>query len=177
MFSDAKYKSFVIQERLKNHSDLTRLSDTESLQTVRIITYVDSDVKCNILFAELKIIVGQNVIDNIQDGRIGNVEAEISLSDGVLNPAILITLDGSRPKTVLAHPKTGNSFEEFRVPFWSDVCWLVKETALKFLPLRTIGWDVALTPKGPFIVEGNMRWDPENACRRMDHILNALFRS
>ena len=34
--------SFVIQQRLKNHPELIRLSGTQSLQTVRIITFVDN---------------------------------------------------------------------------------------------------------------------------------------
>ena len=37
---------------------------------------------------------------------------------------------------------------------------LAEQAALQFLPLRTIGWDIAITPGGPSILEGNVWWDP-----------------
>jgi hypothetical protein len=36
----------------------------------------------------------------------------------------------------------------------------VSAMALGFLPMRAIGWDIAMTPSGPVCVEGNARWDP-----------------
>jgi hypothetical protein len=55
---------------------------------------------------------------------------------------------------------TGASFAEFRVPFIEDVRDLVTRAALAFTPLRTIGWDVAITDAGPSLIEGNVTWDP-----------------
>jgi hypothetical protein len=39
---------------------------------------------------------------------------------------------------------------------------LVFRAARHFLPLRASGWDVAVTPQGPRILEGNVWWDPTN---------------
>jgi len=50
----------------------------------------------------------------------------------------------------------------------------VEATAVKFWPLRTIGWDVALTPNGPRIVEGNVWWDPPNQHDCMGRLVEAL---
>ena len=174
MLSSAEDDSFLIQQRLRNHPELVRLSGTESLQTVRIITFVGSDYQCHILHAHFKPIIGQHVIDTFLQGLTGNVEAPVSLADGVLNPANQITSSGEGIKTIPKHPKTNVSFEGFELPLWVEACSLVKETALKFLPIRTIGWDVALTPNGPCIVEGNIWWDPPNQHRDMDIILNML---
>ncbi|MBN9282025.1 MAG: hypothetical protein J0H37_07220, partial [Hyphomicrobium denitrificans] len=52
--------------------------------------------------------------------------------------------------------------EGFRLPDWTLVTELALRAARTFLPLRTIGWDIALTPDGPVIVEGNRWWDPPN---------------
>ena len=76
--------------------------------------------------------------------------------------------------TVSAHPKTKIPFEGVRLPFWAEACHLVRQTAVKFIPIRTIGWDVALTPDGPVIVEGNIWWDPPNQHGDMGEILRAL---
>lgn len=159
---------------MSNHDELMRLSDTQSLQTVRFITFIDGKNNCRILHAHLKPIIGPHLVDTHIDGLTGNVEAAISLNEGILKPANQITGSGAGAKTIYIHPKTGVAFEGFKLPFWNQTCSVVKETALKFLPLRTIGWDAALTPDGPFIIEGNIWWDSPNQHRCMDIILDAL---
>lgn len=174
MLSNPKYDSFVIQERLESHPELVNLSDTQFLQTVRITTFVDKSNLCRILHAFFKPIVGQNVTDNFEHGQTGNMQAEVSLDDGVLKSAVMMAPNGLGTKTVTTHPKTGLLFSQVQLPFWIEARRLVAETALKFLPIWTIGWDIALTPKGPFILEGNNWWGPLNVHRCMDTILDML---
>jgi hypothetical protein len=159
--SNPHYHSFVVQERLRNHAELMRLSQTDSLQTARVQTLVDREKVARILNAELKIVGGNSSTDNFDYGRTGNLIALASLETGSLKPALSVTADGLA-EPVFYHPKTGVRIEGFPLPLWNETCELVRETALKFFPLRTIGWDVALTPKGPVIVEGNTWWDPPN---------------
>jgi hypothetical protein len=176
MVSDDKYDSYIIQERLSNHPELVRLTDTKALQTIRAITFVESSGDCKLLLAHLKLIIGDNIVDNTEHGKSGNMQVLISLTDGVLRtPAVMMTVDGSGPKTFSLHPKSGFRFEGFQLPLWHDICDLVKDSAKKFLPIRTIGWDVGLTSKGPAIVEANMFWDPPNAHNRMEEVLAQLF--
>ncbi len=42
----------------------------------------------------------------------------------------------------------------------TEVQDLVRRAALAFAPLRTIGWDVAISDAGPSLIEGNVLWDP-----------------
>jgi len=48
----------------------------------------------------------------------------------------------------------------FKVPKWEQCIALVLEAQQAFSPLRTIGWDVAVTDDGVFLIEGNVFWDP-----------------
>jgi len=175
LLSDPRYDSFVIQQRLQSHPELMHLGGTEFLQTVRFITFVDTDNNSRILHANWKPIVGPNIVDNWQNGQIGNLIATISLDSGLLKPAVKSSLNGQGIKTIPAHPQTGFSFDGFQMPLWQQACGLVKETAPKFLPVRTIAWDVAITPDATYIVEGNIWWDPPNQQRRMGVILGALM--
>jgi len=175
MSSDVEYDSFIIQQRLMNHPELIYLSGTDSLQTVRFITFVDSSSQCHILLTYLKPIINEGIIaDNFQIGRTGNAEARISLEDGTLSPALQITGDGSGVTTIHIHPRTGVPFNGFKLPLWHQTCELVKETAPKFLPIRAIGWDVAITKDGTSIVEGNIWWDPCNEHLCMDKVVETI---
>ena len=40
---------------------------------------------------------------------------------------------------------------------------LVERSALLFQPMRTLGWDVAVTPRGPVVIEANNWWAPFTA--------------
>jgi hypothetical protein len=164
----------VIQERLRSHPELVRLSGTEYLQTVRVMTFVDKAGQCHIYHAHLKAIVGENVIDNYDHGRTGNLEAAISRDNGTLKPALTLDLSRTGMKTVHTHPTTGMTFEGFRLPLWPETSALVKEAAIKFLPSRAFGWDVALTPDGPVLIEGNWNADPLAEHQIMDAVLDLL---
>ena len=93
-------------------------------------------------------------------GLKGNIEAPVTLNTGRLQNANRIPGTGAEIVTIPIHPKTKTAFAGFELPFWSEARRLVERTALLFLPVRTIGWDVALTPNGPVVVEGNVWWDP-----------------
>ena len=174
MFQDPEYDRFIIQERLKNHPDLSPVLARSFLQTVRVVTFIDKKGACHILLAGFRILGGKNIIDNFASGRSGNMMAPISLETGILKPARArenLSLP-FREETI--HPITGNRIEGFHLPLWEDCRALAKESAFKFLPVRTTGWDIALTPKGPVIVEANMWWNPANAYASMDAVLTEM---
>ncbi len=165
----------IIQERLKNHPDLVRFSGTEFLQTVRIITLLRGADSCHILHAHFKPIVGQHIVDTYLDGLLGNVEATVNVEDGRLGCANQITDTGEGIRQVPTHPKTGAVFEGFQLPDWDRASDLARQTALKFWPLRTIGWDIALTPSGPSVIEANVWWDPPNQHETISSLMTALY--
>lgn len=157
-----KYDRFVLQERLENHPEIVRVTGCSFLQTVRIATYVDPSGRADVLYAEWKLIVGNLVSDNFLHGRSGNLVANVARETGMLGPARQFSPDELGAVTVAKHPSTGMELEGLRLPDWERLLSLALRCARLFLPLRTVGWDIALTPHGPVIVEGNRWWDPPN---------------
>jgi hypothetical protein len=158
----SRYDRFVIQERLENHPALVALTGCPFLQTVRVATLVEPGQPPRVLYGEWKLIVGKNVVDNFMRGQTGNLVANVSVETGELGPARTPSPDGVGYLAVPSHPATGLPLAGFRLPGWEDLVHLALRSAWLFQPLRTIGWDVAVTPRGPVLVEGNRWWDPPN---------------
>jgi hypothetical protein len=166
MAMDKEYDRFVIQERLVNHPELARLTGKPFLQTVRISSLLDGAGKCHLVHGSFRMIAGHSVVDNFSGGRTGNLLSGIDMETGRLMPAMTNDERGIRVDNIRIHPASGMRIEGFRLPFWEEARGLILETAPKFLPIRTLGWDIGLTPEGPRIVEANMFWDPPNQSRR-----------
>jgi hypothetical protein len=160
IFADRKYERFVVQERLTNHPAIVTQTGCAYLQTVRVATLVDREGVPRVLYAEWKIIGGDSPSDNFSYGRTGNFTANVALDTGALGPAMTLAKDGVGSQAIAAHPRTGAAFVGFRLPDWDALLALARRCALLFMPLRTVGWDMGLTPRGPMVVEGNRWWDP-----------------
>ena len=162
MRTDTDFDTFVVQQRLRNNPEICRLSPSDFLQTVRVTTFIDRKGCCQILFAFMKLIGGSNITDNFGDGRNGNMLAAIRTEDGTLEPAVVTDSQGKGARYFNRHPQTGIEFSSFHVPQWSEVIALAQKAAVSFLPVRAIGWDIAITPTDIKIIEGNIWWNPFN---------------
>jgi hypothetical protein len=174
MQTDTGFDSFVIEETLSNHPDIDAFTGNPCLQTLRIVTVCDAGNCCRTISAQLKMINGLSVTDNFANGMSGNISSSVDLVRGVLNPAHAARPDASGMYSLTEHPLTGRVFSDFTLPFWEDACALVETAARHFLPIRTIGWDVALTPEGPVIIEGNFWWNPFNQHSNMGSVAEIL---
>ena len=161
MFDLPELTSWIIQERIRSHETMDSFSGTEHLQTMRIYTHVDADGHIHVIDSFLKVIGADSAIDNFQHGTLGNFIAPIHVSTGRLEPAITRSAE-RRWSRLETHPRTGERFEDFTIPLWEDAKALVVRSAEYFKPIRSLGWDVAVTPQGPVVIEANIRWDPPN---------------
>ena len=59
------------------------------------------------------------------------------------------------------HPDSHLAFKGREIPYYKDVVDLVKNAHKLFGTLQTVGWDVAVTSDGAFLLEGNHCWDIE----------------
>ncbi|MGF1609796.1 MAG: sugar-transfer associated ATP-grasp domain-containing protein [Kiloniellales bacterium] len=174
--SDAGYDRFVVQERAFPHPRLSELSASDYLQTVRIITVMSEGQGAEIIFAFLKVIGSTASIDNFSNGATGNFLAPIDLHTGRLLDALAARPSGVGLQSVSHHPATGKALAGFEVPHWAGACALARKAAVSFLPLMTIGWDIALTPAGPLLIEGNAWWDPILTIDKRMHVFRDYAR-
>ena len=156
LWDDPDWELFVVQERLRNHAALAQVSSSPTLQTVRVTTFVADDGTVQVLHAGLKVAAGGNV-DNYRRGANGNALAEVELATGRVG-----TPRWPRPdRCGLASANgRGGALTGVALPGWPAVLELARESAARFLPQRTMGWDIAVTDRGPLVVEANRAYDP-----------------
>ncbi len=159
MVSDEPY---IIQNRVFNHDSICELIGTEYLRTSRIISFLDDDGSCRILYAHFKLIPGEQITDNLDSGETGNIKARIDVRTGKLLDIIIRSREGLGIKHRDTHPDSGRTVRGFQLPDWDAACKLITRAAPHFWPMRALGWDVAHTPDGPVIIETNGRWHPPN---------------
>jgi len=153
-------ESFVVQERLRSHSELAALTGSANLQTLRLTTYVDRDMECRLLFAFVKLMTREGTLtDNIGSGRTGNLLNKVCTESGTIVESYEKTRDGTGNRPISHHPVTNRELIEFKIPHWDEACDLVRRAAHLFLPVRSVGWDVAISDDGVRLLEGNIWWD------------------
>ena len=62
-------------------------------------------------------------------------------------------------KSLKVHPISKIKFEGYQLPYWKETLELVKKLHNIFPEFSSLGWDVAITPIGPKIIESNYGWD------------------
>ncbi len=139
-------EEFIIQ-----HPELARLSDS-GVNTVRIITQLNSRDEVEILGARLRVSVN-NHVDNLASG---NLAAVVDTKTGkVISKGIYSDITKNEETT---HPVSGIVLEGFQIPLWDQSINLAKKAALHRPENRSIGWDVVITEEGPELLEGNHNW-------------------
>jgi hypothetical protein len=143
---------FIFQELLRSQQAIRRICG-DRLTTVRAIVIL-SPGGPEILSAVWRVPTGSNVTDNFDVGRAQNIAAGIDIETGELRRIIRGAHWHNIP--VDHHPDTGLRFEFGALPDWP----LIRELCLRYAPefedLRLQHWDIALTDRGPVIMELNV---------------------
>lgn len=160
--AEDEFPTWVVQERLVNHPVIAGLIGAPTLQTARLVTLVGRDGDVELLYAVFRVAVAGGASDNFRSGSSGNGLADVAIADGRLVSVKFAREDGLGFVRGAQIPGTGVRIAGVRLPGWDEAVDLVRRAAPAFLPARSLGWDVALTPDGPVIVETNMFWWPRS---------------
>lgn len=134
----------IIEDWIQQHEEISNIY-SRSVNPVRIITVLQNS-RCNFLIAGLTI--GNS--NEISNASCNDMVAPIDISKGI------IKLPASDYENIYSnHPETGMIIQGFKIPYWEEMIELV-EKASKVVPeIGYVGWDVAITPSGPILIEGN----------------------
>ena len=139
-------KMVVLEHQLIQHPDMARLHPG-SVNTMRILT---DNVKGNVTIAYIivKMGTGDSVCDN--SGQ-GGILARVDVDTGrITTPAT-----DDYFNLYDRHPDTGIPLVGYQLPMVPEAIALAKEAAQVFPGMGHVGWDMAITPDGPAIIEGN----------------------
>jgi len=144
---------YLFQEMLQPHENLARLCG-KRLTTLRLIVGVEENGPF-LMHALWKVPVGANPADNFW--LPGNLLAALNPENGTVQRVI----QGVGPDQIEVedHPDSGEKLLGKTLPDWSaakDVCL---RAAAMFSGLRLQAWDVALTDRGPVLIEVNIGGD------------------
>jgi len=142
-------KQTLLEEYIQQHDEISSIYPG-CVNTIRIHTVNNG--------AEIKTFIKPKLKIGCNGAEINGYNNEgyraIINDDGSLEMPVYIDLYGFFYKTT-EHHNTKTKFSLIRVPYVKESLCLVKMAAEKFPEVPYIGWDVAITPNGPVIVEGN----------------------
>lgn len=121
----------------------------ESVNTIRVVTfYYKNDV--SILWTFLRTGQGTSTVDNMGSAGFG------ALIDSKTGKIISDGVDWKGDKEKV-HPDSKITFKGYQIPKWDELLDMVKNLSSEVSAMHCVGWDLALTPKGWVLVEGNAR--------------------
>lgn len=155
-------KQYLVEETIKQNEQMDRLSPS-SINTIRMVTLLHEG-KVHFMYALVRMSNGTNCVDNICSGGM-----YVSIgADGVIHKNAYCDATGVYYEE---HPFTHTRFNGFEIPMFCEAVEMCKKAALVVPQVGYIGWDVAITPTRPVLVEGNTL-PSYDMCQNYGHIDN-----
>lgn len=143
MIHSGKYD--LVEQFVENHEDMAKLNPT-SLNTLRIVT-VHSDKSFNLIFTGVRIGAEGALIDNVSQG---GCCASIDKNTGKISSTFVSDVTCEREGTQKDRNEIG-----YQIPMWKETLEMIRNAAEIVPEIHIVGWDAAITPDGPILVEGN----------------------
>jgi hypothetical protein len=159
-------RNLMVLPRLRNHPDLAPMA-SESLITIRAVTCLDERQQPELVLAYLRVLTKLEPDWPVKK-PISEYAAAIDLAHGTLS-----AMTGDKPECLSQwhdrHPVTGVAIAGREVPCWDAVAALAERAHRVTRDRVLVGWDIAITPSGPLLLEGNSYPDvhyPQRIYRR-----------
>lgn len=139
-------KMYIVEEFIEQHQELSRVYPN-CVNSIRIYTLNTDGI--------IKLVLTPSIRFGANGGKIdfkGNIQLLINQETGCVETSGYDVINGV---FIEEHPNTCYVFKTLKIPFFHQAMALVKQAAGAIPEIRYIGWDVAITPHGPVLIEGN----------------------
>lgn len=143
---------FIVQQIIDQHPEFDRINPY-CLNSIRVISLLTPDNRVKLLSAMVRTNAGKSPIDNFSRG---GIVIGIDLEEGRLKRTGF--MKDQQVITMTHHPITNLEFEGFRIPYWNEIKDMITKMQKIFSGLKAVGWDIAIAPHGPLVIEGNIEW-------------------
>ena len=131
--------NILVEERVRACKEIEEFHP-QSLNTIRVFS-ISKNGRCEIVASELRIGVGNSLIDN---ASVGGIVAAIDLDTG----RILGDGEDKAGHKYKVHPNSGKVFNGFAIPYWNRVVEACKEMSTIVPEIVFAGWDVCVLQNG-----------------------------
>lgn len=138
-------KQFLVEECVVQSEYMSKLYPN-SVNTIRVVTLRVNDVT-HVVARILRIGNKGNIVDNFHKDGMYTTLDEYGM---VLYPAVDRNGD-----IYEIHPETNVSIIDFKIHNFEEIDNFVKEASKVIPEVGYVGWDIAITDKGPVLIEGN----------------------
>lgn len=142
----SRAENYIVEEYITQHETLAELNPG-AVSIIRF--YSVSSPAGNYVFAPvLTTAIEKSVSNGCQDA----LTAMIDIRSGQV---ITDAVDQNQFVEYAAHPVTGVKFKGLQIPYWQECLALMRKALPLASRIANIGWDVAVTPEGPLLIEAN----------------------
>ena len=142
-------QGYLFQDVVEQHEQISALAGT-AVSCVRFVTVMD-DTHPRILYTSWKIASPAAMADNFWQE--GSMLARVAPESGIVENCV--TGRGPEAQEVTEHPVSGMPIIGFRIPHWTAAADMVRNAHAMFPINGCLGWDVAIGPDGPLMIECN----------------------
>ena len=138
-------QQYLVEECIVQHKDMSKLAE-KSVNTLRIVTITKNN-KTHVMLKVIRFGNGINAVDNFHSGGMYTVFDDEGI---IYKPAV-----DREGNVYTIHPVTNTKIEGFKIPYFQEAIDLAIKASKVIPQLGYVGFDIAISEKGPVIVEGN----------------------
>lgn len=154
-YQHCRENSLLLEQIIRQHEELNRINPT-CVNSVRINAARAKDGGIHFIGAALRCGGVDAAVDNFHSG---GVAYTLDINSGQV---LGFGRDNHSLEEYSRHPGSGYYMPGFKVPGWENILSCVRQ-AMELVPsMGYVGWDLAVTPDGPELIEGNFSYPGGN---------------